>query len=147
MTKKIKGDLILIEDTTFNEDLVVEGDIKGLFNLKVARNIKAWNIEALNIEARNIKAWNIEARNIEARNIKAWNIEALNIEARNIKAWNIDAFNIDAWNINAGNIEALNIDALNIIFCDKIKIKEGCKVNCRVLITDKFNLEIKEWKV
>ena len=33
--KTIKGDLVLEKDTTFNEDIKVEGDIKGDFNLKV----------------------------------------------------------------------------------------------------------------
>ena len=50
--------------------------------------------------------------------------------------------NIDAWNINARNI-----DAWNIIFCDKIKVKIGCKVICKVLITDRFNIERKEQKL
>ena len=68
MVKKIKGKLTLTEDTTFDEDIEVEGDIEGYFNLKVAGNI--------------------DARNIDARNIDAWNIDA----------WNIDAWNIDAWN-------------------------------------------------
>ena len=105
----IKGDLILTEDTIFNEDLKVEGDIKGYFNLNVIGDINAGNIKA-----------------------------------RNIDAWNIDARNIDTWNIDAGNINARNINAGNIIFCDKIKVKEGCKVICKVLITDRFSIEKKE---
>ena len=52
--KTIKGDLILKKDTTFKEDLKVEGDIKGWFDLKVLGNI-----DARNINARNIDAWDI----------------------------------------------------------------------------------------
>jgi len=52
--KIIKEDLILTENTTFNEDIKVEGDIKGPFNLKVIGNIDAWDIDA-----RDIEAWNI----------------------------------------------------------------------------------------
>ena len=77
--KTIKGDLVLTKDTTFDESIKVEGDIRGYFNLKVAGNIDARNIFARNIDARNIFAWNIDARNIVA-----WNIVA-----RNIFAWNI----------------------------------------------------------
>ena len=65
--KIIKGNLILKENTIFNEDLKVEGNIICEGGL--------WNIEAGNIKAGNIKARNIEAGNIEAGNIKAWDIE------------------------------------------------------------------------
>jgi len=44
--KIIKGDLILTKDTTFSESIKVKGDIKGYYNLKVAGNIDAWNIDA-----------------------------------------------------------------------------------------------------
>jgi len=39
--KTIKGDLILKEDTKFEESIKVEGNIIGDFNLKVAGNINA----------------------------------------------------------------------------------------------------------
>ena len=65
----IKGDLILEEDTTFKESIKVEGNIKGIFNLKVegdidAENIDAWDIVARDIVARDIVAWDIDARDI-----------------------------------------------------------------------------------
>ncbi len=45
--KIIKGDLILTKDTTFSESIKVKGDIKGYYNLKVAGNIDAWDINAM----------------------------------------------------------------------------------------------------
>ena len=72
--KTIKGDLILTEDTTFDESIKVEGNIKGYFDLKVIGNI----------DCRNIDCWNINCGNIDCKDI--------------------DCGNIDAWNINAGNI-------------------------------------------
>ena len=45
------------------------------------------------------------------------------------------------------DIERLGHDAWNIIFCDKIKVKKGCKIICKVLIKDRLSLEKKEWKV
>ena len=72
--KTIKGDLILTEDTTFDESIKVEGDIKGYYNLKVVGNI-----DARNIYARNINAWNINAGDINAGDIDARNIDALDI--------------------------------------------------------------------
>ena len=62
--KIIKGDLILTKDTTFSESIKVKGDIKGYYNLKVAGNIDAWDINAMDIDARNINAWNIDAMDI-----------------------------------------------------------------------------------
>ena len=47
--KIIKGDLILTKDTTFSESIKVKGDIKGYYNLKVAGNIDAWDINAMDI--------------------------------------------------------------------------------------------------
>ena len=120
-TKTIHGDLILKKDFKFNGHLVVEGDIKGYFNIN-ARNIDAWNINA----------WNINAWNINARNIDAWNINARNIDALNINAWNIDALNIDAW---------------NIIYCEKLtKKKPEAIIKAKMLIENRSQLEKKEWK-
>ena len=95
--KTIKGDLILTEDTTFNESIIVEGHIKGDYDLKVYGKIYC----------------------------------------RNIYCRNINCLNIYCWNINCGNI----------VCCDKIKVKKGCKVICKFLIKDRFNLKVKEWKV
>jgi hypothetical protein len=51
--KTIKGNLILKKDTTFNEDLRVEGSILGKdgakYSLIVRGNINAWNINAWDI--------------------------------------------------------------------------------------------------
>ena len=57
--KTIKGDLVLTKDTTFDESIKVEGDIKGYFNLKVIGNIAC----------RNIACWDIDCRDIDCRDI------------------------------------------------------------------------------
>jgi hypothetical protein len=147
MVKKIKGKLTLTEDTTFDESIEVEGDIEGHFNLKVARDIVACNIDARNIDARNIVALDINARNIDACNIVARNIVALDIDARNIDACNIVACNIDARNIDACNIDARNIIALDIIFCETIKLKDKTKgkIKSIAVIRKRSELELKEW--
>jgi len=119
MAKKIKGDLILKEDTTFNESIKVEGDIKGWFNLKVKGDIDAWDIDARNINARDI-------------------------DARNIDAWDIDERNMNAWDIDARNINARDIDALDIICETRTKKTKDAKTICRVYIKNKSKLEIKE---
>jgi len=124
--KTIKGDLILKENTTFDESIKVEGDIKGYFNLKVMGNINAMNIDA--------------------RDIDAMNINAMIINARDINAWDINARDIDAMNINAMNIDARDIDAMNIICEKRIKKNKYNKTICRIYITNKSKLIKKEHK-
>ena len=85
--KIIKGNLILKEDTTFNEDLKVEGNIfceGGRFDLKVEGNIDCVNIDCFNINCRNIDCWNINCRNIDCGNINCGNIDCRNIDCGNI---------------------------------------------------------------
>ncbi len=117
--KTIKHDLILKEDTTFNESIKVEGDIKGYYNLKVKGDINCLNIDCNNINCNNINC-------------------------RNINCWNIDCGNINCGNINCGNIDCVNINCRAIIFCDKIKCKE--EVKAKKLIKNRFELEQKVWK-
>jgi len=125
--KIIKGDLILKEDTTFNESIKVEGDIKGWFNLRVKGDIDARNIYAMDIDA-----WDIDA----------WDIYAGDIDARNIYARDIYARNIDAGDIYAGDIYARNIDAQNSE--TRTKKSKDAKTICRVYIKNKSKLERKE---
>ena len=54
MTEIIKDNLILTKDTTFNESIEVQGDIKGYFDLKVVGNIDCENIDCWNIVCWNI---------------------------------------------------------------------------------------------
>jgi len=62
--KTIKGNLILKEDTTFNEDLKVEGNISGYYNLKVIGDINCRDINCGNIDC-----WDIDCRDIDCRDI------------------------------------------------------------------------------
>ena len=142
--KKIKGDLILTKDTSFDESIEVEGNIKGYYNLKVEGNIAAWDIDVWDIDAWNIAAWNIDAWNIVAGNIDARNINAGDIVAWDIVARNIVAVNIDARNIVAWDIVARNIDVWDIVFCETVKVKG--KLKAKAVIRKKSQLEIKEFK-
>ena len=122
--KTIEGDLRLEKDTTFEESIEVEGNIKGYFDLKVLGDI--------------------DAGDIDARNINAENIDALDIDARDIDARNINAADINAWDINALDINAADIIAWNIICEKRIKKTETSKTICRVFVQNKFKLERKE---
>jgi hypothetical protein len=127
MVKKFK-ELVLTEDTVFEESIEVEGSIRCAenkwFSLKVVGNI----------DARNIDAWNIDARNINARDINAGDINA----------WDINACDINAENIDAGNIDARNINAGNIICESRKKKSKTCKTIARVFVQGRSKLERKE---
>ncbi len=142
--KTIKGNLILKKDTIFNEDLKVEGNISGYFDLKVigdinCRNINCWSIDCWNIDCRNIDCRNIDCWSIDCRDINCWNIDC-----RNIDCWGIDCRNIDCWSIDCRNINCWGIDCRNIIYCDKIKCKK--EIKARMLIKDRYELKQKVWK-
>lgn len=78
--KTIHGNLVLKEDTRFEEDLKVEGDIvcedDGRFSLTVAGDIDAFDIIVGNIIAGDIDAFDIDALNINAVVINAGDIDA-----------------------------------------------------------------------
>jgi hypothetical protein len=127
MMKIIKGNLVLKEDTKFDEGLIVEGNIiceSGRWDL-----IVEGNINARRINAGNINVWNINARRINAGNIDAGNIDAENINAEDI----------DAGDISAGNIDAENISYYAVCFAYKdIKCKsiKGWRGNSRHFCLD-----------
>jgi len=138
--KTIKGDLILKENTTFNESIEVEGDIKGWFDLKVKGDINAGDIDV-----RNIDVWDINAWDINVGNIDVWDINARDINAAgNINARNIDAGDINAGDINAGDIDVRNIDARDIVCETRTKKSKNAKTICRVYVKNKSKLERKE---
>ena len=145
MTKIIEGNLILDDDTIFDEELEVHGSILGkngnIYNLTVngnikARDISAWNIHAWNITAINIAAGNITANDITARNITAGDIIAMDITAENIDALDITAKDITARNLDAVNITARNINA-DFILCEKLEQEPGSTLKAKKVINNR----------
>ena len=130
--KIFKEDLVLTEDTTFDESIEVEGNITGRFDLKVAGNIVAGDIVANDIVARNIDAWDIDAWNIDAGDIVANDIVAGNIVARNIVAYAFiiaySAFKCNSWKCRRENGFARCLDGVIEIKQDKVCSKCGHKL-------------------
>jgi hypothetical protein len=126
--KTIKGDLIMKEDMTFDESLVVEGNILGeggkRFNLNVKGNLYTKSINARDINAKDINAKDIDARDINARDIDARDINAKDIDAGDINAKDIDARDIFYYAV---------CFAYNDIKCRTIK---GKKDNSRHFVLD-----------
>ena len=161
MTKIIVVDLILDDDTVFDEGLEIYGSILSKngnrYNLTVNGNISALYITANYITAKNLDAMDITAKNLDARDITAWNITAWNIHAHNITAeWDITTVNIIAMDITASgditalditakNITAINLDAVNItarnldtdfIICEKLEQEPGSTLNAKKVINN-----------
>lgn len=107
-------------------------DIKIDFDLNIECNIKAREINVLDIKARNINALDINACNIKARNINAMDINSCDINVLDIKARNINAGNINAVNINANNILFYAVCfAYKTFVCNTIRgIRENSKYFC-----------------
>ena len=104
----------------------IQADIKcrNIYSKDKRRDIRAWNIDAGDINTGYIYATNIHARDISAGKIHALNIKALDIkagdiEALDINAWNIEALDIYAEDINANNIKAKDISYNGVCFAYK----------------------------
>jgi hypothetical protein len=145
----IKGNLILEKDTTYEEDLKVDGNILGKDGTRYNLTVKG-DINALDINTGDINAGDINAGHIDALDINAWDINARNINAWDINARNINALDINAWDINARNIDALDISYFAVCFaCYNITCKsiKGSRNNCKHFVLDgeiKMKDDIKE---
>ena len=71
MTKVIKGDLILKKDTTFDESLIVKGNIFGKngirYNLRVRGDLNCLNLNCLDLNCLNLNCddlicWDLNCR-------------------------------------------------------------------------------------
>jgi hypothetical protein len=136
--KTINGDLILTEDTTFDESIKVEGDIKcdgGAWNLTVRGDIHCHDIHCHNIYCHDIHCHDIDCFDIRCRDIDCLDIVCNDIDCSNIDCHDIDCHNIDCHNIDCDNI-----------ISNSIKLKKGGKVYAYYMVEDRFNRDKKVWK-
>ena len=82
--KIIKGNLVLKGDTIFKDDIKVEGNIIGDYNLKVCGDIHCWNIDCMDIVCGDIDCLDIDCLDIDCGNIDCMNINCRNIDCVNI---------------------------------------------------------------
>lgn len=101
--KVIKGDLILTKDTTYTEDLKVEGNIicEG---------------ERWNLDCRNLDCWNLNCRDLDCGNL-----DCLNLNCRDLDCWDLNCRNLNCWDLNCWD--------LNCFFA----VCEGFKVKGKIL--------------
>jgi hypothetical protein len=71
MTKIIEGDLVLKENTTFDEDLIVRGNIRcegGCWNLD------CWNLDCWNLNCWNLNCCDLNCCDLNCRNLNCWDL-------------------------------------------------------------------------
>jgi hypothetical protein len=77
MTKTIKGNLELKENTTFEESLIVEGNISGKngvrYNLIVGGDLKCWNLDCMDLDC-----WNLDCWNLDCWDLDCWDLDCMN---------------------------------------------------------------------
>ena len=125
----IKGNLILKENTTFNEDLKVEGSIIGDYNLTVLGDINC-----LNIHCNNIDCNNIDCLDIDCFNIDCFNIDCLDIHCNDINCLDINCNDINYYavcfaynNIKCKSIKGRRKNSKHFVLDGEIIIKEEKK--------------------
>jgi hypothetical protein len=95
--KIIKGDLVLKENTTFDEDLTVEGNIRcegGLWNL-ICGDLNCWNLNCWDLDCRNLTCGDLNCRNLNCRDLNCWDLNCWNLNC-----WNLNCWNLICWDLN-----------------------------------------------
>ena len=108
--KTIKGDLILKKDTTFNEDLKVEGDIKGDFSLIVKGDLNCSNLNCWDLNCRNLNCSNLNCSNLNCLNLDCLDLDCLDLNCWNLDCWNLKCRDLNCLNLNCRDLTCRNLD-------------------------------------
>jgi len=93
--KIIKGDLILKKDTTFNEDLKVEGNIKGYYNLIVKGNLICGNLNCWDLDCRNLNCWDLNCLDLNCLDLDCGDLNCGNLNCRDLICGNLNCKNLN----------------------------------------------------
>ena len=114
--KVIKGDLILKENTTINDDLKVEGDIRCEGG--------DWNLNCENLDCGNLNCENLICENLICENLNCWNLICENLICENLNFYAVaityKSFKCKSWKAKRKNYVIKCLDG-------KIKIKDEKK--------------------
>ena len=141
MTKTIKGNLIMEEDMTFDENLIVEGNVSGKdgnrFNLVVKGDLDCRDLNCLNLNCLNLNCWDLNCLNLNCWDLNCLNLDCRDLNCRDLDCRDLDCLNLDCWNLNCKNLNCKNLS------CDDL--------NCRNLIFTAvavayYSFRCKTWK-
>ena len=111
--KTIKGDLVMEKNMTFNEDLVVEGNIFGKnrskFNLKVFGDLDCFDLNCRNLDCNNLNCWNLDGNNLDCLNLNGNNLNCLDLDCNNLNCLNLNCNNLNCLNLDCNNLNCNNL--------------------------------------
>jgi len=88
--KRIKGDLILTEDTTFVEDLKVEGNISGKdgfkYKLTVKGDLNCFDLHCFDLNCFDLDCGNLDCLDLHCRNLNFYAV-AIAYNSFKCKSW------------------------------------------------------------
>ena len=99
--KIIKGDLILKENTTFNEDLKVEGNIiceGGRWDLN-CRDLNCRDLNCLNLNCLNLNCWDLDC----------WDLNCWDLDCRDLNCWDLNCLNLNCLNLNCRDLDCRDL--------------------------------------
>ena len=114
--KIIKGNLILKENTIFNEDLKVEGNIiceGGRWDLN------CWDLNCLDLNC----------KDLNCRDLDCWDLNCLDLNCNNLICLDLNCNNLICWDLNCRDLNCLDLSfyavaiAYNSFKCKSWKAK------------------------
>jgi len=95
--KIIKGDLILKENTTINNDLKVEGNIRcegGIWNLD-CRDLNCWDLDCGDLTCLDLNCRNLTCLDLNCKDLTCWDLTCRNLNCKDLTCWDLDCWNLD----------------------------------------------------
>jgi len=130
--KIIRGDLILKEDTTFNEDLKVEGNIYGKnrerYNLIVNGDLNCKDLDCFNLNCKDLNCLDLDCFNLDCKDLNCENLDCWDLNCENLNFYAIaiayNSFKCKSWKARRENnyiIKCLDgeIEIKDKKICDK----------------------------
>jgi hypothetical protein len=79
--KIIKGDLVLTENTTINDDVMVEGNVRcqgGVWDLT------CWDLNCRNLNCEDLTCWDLNCKNLNCKNLNCCNLTCWDLNCKNL---------------------------------------------------------------
>jgi len=129
--KIIKGDLILKEHTTINDDLKVEGNIRcegGFWNLN-CWNLNCWDLNCRDLNCRDLNCSDLNCSDLNCWNLNCWDLNCRDLNCRDLNCRDLifyavaiayKSFKCNSWKAGRDNYVIKCLDG-------EIEIKEELK--------------------
>jgi hypothetical protein len=102
--KIIKGDLVLKENTTIDDGVKVEGNIRcegGFWDLN-CRDLSCWDLDCLDLDCLDLNCLDLNCWNLDCLDLNCWNLDCLDLKF-NAVAIAYHSFKCKSWKARRGN--------------------------------------------